>query len=171
MIELARGEEPRGRLEDVALDELVAEAVERARRHAPAARFERRRSSRRVVAGAARAPRPRGRQPARQRRQVQPAGRRRSRWRCAAASSRSATTARASPTTSAPHVFDRFYRGATARGRPGSGLGLAIVRQVAETHGGSVSVEDAAGGGALFPLRLPQYAVVARSVPRHGLVT
>ena len=28
-------------------------------------------------------------------------------------------------------VFDRFYRAASARGRPGSGLGLAIVRQVA----------------------------------------
>ena len=53
-----------------------------------------------------------------------------------------------------PHVFDRFYRGAAARGRPGSGLGLAIVRQVAETHGGSIAVEEAPGGGALFRLRL-----------------
>jgi two-component system sensor histidine kinase MprB len=55
----------------------------------------------------------------------------------------------------APHVFDRFYRGAGARDRPGSGLGLAIVRQVAEAHGGTVSVEDAPGGGALFRLTLP----------------
>ena len=53
-----------------------------------------------------------------------------------------------------PHVFDRFYRGAAARGRPGSGLGLAIVRQVAETHGGSIAVEEAPGGGALFRLAL-----------------
>ena len=52
----------------------------------------------------------------------------------------------------APHVFDRFYRGAGARDRPGSGLGLAIVRQVAEAHGGAVAVEDAPGGGALFRL-------------------
>ena len=52
------------------------------------------------------------------------------------------------------HVFDRFYRGAAARGRPGSGLGLAIVRQVAETHGGSIAVEEAPGGGALFRLAL-----------------
>ena len=37
-----------------------------------------------------------------------------------------------------PHVFERFYRSADARGKPGSGLGLAIVRQVAESHGGSV---------------------------------
>ena len=29
-----------------------------------------------------------------------------------------------------PHVFDRFYRSAAARGLPGSGLGLAIVAQV-----------------------------------------
>ena len=59
----------------------------------------------------------------------------------------------------APHVFDRFYRGANARGRPGSGLGLAIVRQVAEAHGGSAAVEAAPGGGALFRLQLPSRAV------------
>ena len=58
------------------------------------------------------------------------------------------------PAADRPHVFDRFYRGADARGRPGSGLGLAIVRQVAETHGGSIAVEDAPGGGALFRLTL-----------------
>jgi two-component system sensor histidine kinase MprB len=54
-----------------------------------------------------------------------------------------------------PHVFDRFYRGAEARGRPGSGLGLAIVRQLAEQHGGSVSAEHAPGGGTVMRLRLP----------------
>ena len=58
------------------------------------------------------------------------------------------------PPEDLPHVFDRFYRGAEARGRPGSGLGLAIVRQVAEAHGGSVSAEPAAGGGTLLRLRL-----------------
>jgi two-component system sensor histidine kinase MprB len=54
-----------------------------------------------------------------------------------------------------PHIFDRFYRGAEARGRPGSGLGLAIVRQVAAQQGGAVSAETAAGGGTLMRLRLP----------------
>jgi two-component system sensor histidine kinase MprB len=52
------------------------------------------------------------------------------------------------------HVFDRFYRSTTARSLPGSGLGLAIVREVAEAHGGTVSAEEAPGGGALLRLRL-----------------
>ncbi len=47
-----------------------------------------------------------------------------------------------------PFVFDRFYRSSQARSQPGSGLGLAIVRQVAEQHGGTVSVATAPGGGA-----------------------
>ena len=53
-----------------------------------------------------------------------------------------------------PYVFDRFYRARSARGLPGSGLGLAIVRQVAEAHGGTVVAEDAEGGGTLMRLRL-----------------
>jgi two-component system sensor histidine kinase MprB len=52
------------------------------------------------------------------------------------------------------HIFDRFYRATSARALPGSGLGLAIVRDVAEAHGGSVSAEEAPGGGALLRLRL-----------------
>jgi two-component system sensor histidine kinase MprB len=54
-----------------------------------------------------------------------------------------------------PFVFDRFYRAPSARGLPGSGLGLAIVRQVAESHGGTVTAEPADGGGTLMRLRLP----------------
>ena len=53
-----------------------------------------------------------------------------------------------------PLVFDRFYRATSARGMPGSGLGLAIVKQVAEQHGGSVSAEAPEGGGALLRLQL-----------------
>jgi two-component system sensor histidine kinase MprB len=52
------------------------------------------------------------------------------------------------------HVFDRFYRSAAARSLPGSGLGLAIVREVAESHGGTVAADDAPGGGAVLTLRL-----------------
>jgi two-component system, OmpR family, sensor histidine kinase MprB len=53
-----------------------------------------------------------------------------------------------------PHVFDRFYRSAAARGTPGSGLGLAIVRQVAEGHGGTVTAEQPEDGGTLMRFRL-----------------
>ncbi len=53
-----------------------------------------------------------------------------------------------------PYVFDRFYRARAARGMPGSGLGLAIVRQVAESHGGSVVAEHAEGGGTRMVLTL-----------------
>ena len=56
----------------------------------------------------------------------------------------------------AEHIFDRFYRAPSARGRPGSGLGLAIVAQVARDEGGSVTVDRANGGGALFRFTLPQ---------------
>jgi two-component system sensor histidine kinase MprB len=49
-----------------------------------------------------------------------------------------------------PHVFDRFYRADKSRGLPGSGLGLAIVRQTAEAHGGYVrAANDPAGGARL----------------------
>jgi two-component system, OmpR family, sensor histidine kinase MprB len=54
-----------------------------------------------------------------------------------------------------PYIFDRFYRAPSARGRPGSGLGLAIVAQVARDEGGSVTVQRADGGGAVFRLTLP----------------
>jgi signal transduction histidine kinase len=49
----------------------------------------------------------------------------------------------------AERVFERFWRGPSARG-DGSGLGLAIVRSIAERHGGRVRVE-----GAAFTIDLP----------------
>ena len=58
------------------------------------------------------------------------------------------------PAADKPFIFDRFYRSEASRGHPGSGLGLAIVRQIAETHGGRVEVEEADGGGARFRLSL-----------------
>jgi len=53
-------------------------------------------------------------------------------------------------------VFERFARGAAdAAPRGGSGLGLAIVRAVASSHGGTVELRDAGGGGARFVVTLP----------------
>jgi two-component system, OmpR family, sensor histidine kinase MprB len=53
-----------------------------------------------------------------------------------------------------PLVFDRFYRSAAARSMPGAGLGLAIVREVAEAHGGTVEAANAQDGGAVVRLSL-----------------
>ena len=49
----------------------------------------------------------------------------------------------------AERVFERFWRGPSARG-DGSGLGLAIVRSIAERHGGRVRVD-----GSAFTIDLP----------------
>jgi signal transduction histidine kinase len=59
------------------------------------------------------------------------------------------------PADALPHVFGRFYRADEARSLPGSGLGLAIVKQSVESHGGTVSLRNAEGGGTLAELRLP----------------
>ncbi|MGY1453150.1 sensor histidine kinase [Streptomyces sp. SS8] len=57
-------------------------------------------------------------------------------------------------------IFERFVRLDDARSRDdgGAGLGLAIARDVAVRHGGGLTVGRAAGGGALFTLRLPAAA-------------
>ncbi|MGI8901612.1 MAG: sensor histidine kinase, partial [Nocardioides sp.] len=52
-------------------------------------------------------------------------------------------------------IFDRFTRGQASRDDEGFGLGLSIVTAIAGTHGGTISVSDAPGGGAIFTLTLP----------------
>ena len=52
-------------------------------------------------------------------------------------------------------VFDRFYRATSARTQPGSGLGLSIVAQIAELHGGTVTLDPRDGGGTVARLQLP----------------
>ena len=53
-------------------------------------------------------------------------------------------------------VFDRFHRTADARAVPGSGLGLAIVLSAVEAAGGRVTLGEAAEGGLLVRVVLPQ---------------
>jgi two-component system, OmpR family, sensor histidine kinase MprB len=67
-----------------------------------------------------------------------------------------------------PRVFDRFYRAPAARARPGSGLGLAIVRQVAETHNGSVHAAEDPEGGARLTLELPPLSMSAEESAAAG---
>ncbi len=153
LIELGRGEQPRSGSEDVRLDLVVEEAIERARRHSPDTPFDVE-LDQVVLTG----------EPGRLARAINnlldnavnysPPGSPVE----IAVHGNELTVRDHGPGISAadlPHVFDRFYRGAEARGRPGSGLGLAIVRQVAEQHSGRVSAEAAPGGGTLMRLRLP----------------
>ncbi|MFJ7997780.1 ATP-binding protein [Streptomyces sp. NPDC096310] len=61
------------------------------------------------------------------------------------------------PEAERERIFERFVRLDDARSRDdgGAGLGLAIARDVAERHGGTLTVGGPASGGALFELRLP----------------
>ncbi len=68
------------------------------------------------------------------------------------------------PEDDLPFVFDRFHRAREARGMRGSGLGLAIVREIAEAHGATVSAENAEGGGARLRISFPA-GQIARSSP------
>ncbi len=153
LIDLARGDLHPDSIEDVRLDRIVEESLVRARRNSPAVRF----TASLIPATIEGAPERLGR----------------------AVNNLLDNAARHSPPAGVvevsvdeegvrvrdhgsgvpeqdlPHVFDRFFRGESARGLQGSGLGLAIVRQVAEQHGGSVSAANAPGGGAVFTLALP----------------
>jgi len=63
-----------------------------------------------------------------------------------------------------PRVFERFYRAVGARSLTGSGLGLAIVRRAAEASGATVSASNAPGGGALLEIRWPEYGFSGTSM-------
>ena len=55
-------------------------------------------------------------------------------------------------------MFDRFYRGATARAHAadGSGLGLSIARTIVERAQGTIEIETGPGGrGCHVRVRLP----------------
>jgi two-component system sensor histidine kinase MprB len=152
LIDLARGEQPAADPEEVRLDLVASEAVERARRDRPAVSFVTdieesvingvpstiERAVANLLDNAAKWSPPNG--------EVEVMVR------------DGAVTVRdhgpGIDEDDLPHVFDRFYRAPSARGMAGSGLGLAIVRQVAVAHGGSVVAERAEGGGTRITLSL-----------------
>jgi signal transduction histidine kinase len=55
------------------------------------------------------------------------------------------------PTENREHIFNRFWRGPGVR-TSGAGLGLSIVKEIMKMHGGTVTVADYPGGGAVFTL-------------------
>jgi two-component system sensor histidine kinase MprB len=153
VVELARDGESHARHEEFALDEVVAAAVERARRRTPTAIFDADLEPC-VVRGAA------DRIDRAVTNLLENAAKHGGDGRVEVRLRGGELTVRdhgpGFEADDLPHVFDRFYRADSARGRSGSGLGLAIVRQVAETHGGSVRADNAPGGrGALLTLTLP----------------
>ncbi|WP_051323907.1 sensor histidine kinase [Candidatus Solirubrobacter pratensis] len=156
LIELGRGDEPRRETEDVRLDELVEEAVARARRHAPRVRFESQLEPAVVEGTRERLARAVNNLLDNAATHSQPGGL--VEVYAGAEGLRVRDHGDGIDEADLPYLFDRFYRGASARRRPGSGLGLAIVRQVAEQHGGSVRAANAPGGGAEFTVTLPVVA-------------
>jgi len=56
-----------------------------------------------------------------------------------------------------PHIFERFYRTESTRGRTfeGTGIGLAFVQELVRLHGGSVGFDSSVGDGTTFFVRLP----------------
>jgi heavy metal sensor kinase len=56
-----------------------------------------------------------------------------------------------------PHIFERFYRAASARDLPrdGSGLGLALAVGIARHHGAQIDVASTLGMGSIFTVSFP----------------
>ena len=63
------------------------------------------------------------------------------------------------PQAEQARVFDPFYRVETSRSREsgGTGLGLTIARNIAEQHGGSITLANHPDGGLEVTLMLPEY--------------
>jgi len=62
-------------------------------------------------------------------------------------------------------IFEKFERLGNNKVREGLGMGLYIARQLAEAHGGSLSVRSNPGEGARFTLCLPSAYVEGAAIP------
>jgi len=61
-------------------------------------------------------------------------------------------------------VFQRFERAENTHRFQGLGLGLFISQQIAESHGGRITVSSVVGEGSTFTLQLPLNAFVVKKV-------
>ncbi|HTV17112.1 MAG TPA: HAMP domain-containing sensor histidine kinase [Polyangiaceae bacterium] len=147
VLELARGATPNEAVEELELDAIVSEAIERALRRSPGLSFEKEleptvinnspdrvvRAVTNLVDNARKWSPPEGTV------EIRLAG--------------GVLTVRdhgpGFRTEDLDNVFERFYRSADARRLSGSGLGLAIVKQAAEAHGGYATAANAPDGGAV----------------------
>jgi two-component system sensor histidine kinase MprB len=157
LIELARGEEPEALLEDVRLDVVAEHCVQAAAGHWPAVRFAVD-AGPVVVSGV----------PSRLARLITNLLDNAAKF--SAPGGEVALTVRQTPDGTAnlsvrdhgpgvppedlPHIFDRFYRARSARALPGSGLGLAMARQIAQSHNGTLTAQNASTGGTEFRLSI-----------------
>jgi two-component system sensor histidine kinase MprB len=151
VLELARGAAPASKVEQVELDTLVREAVERTQRRAPDMRFELELEPTVVVNNVERVSRAITNVVDNARKWSPPDGQVELTLREGTLSVRDHGPG--FNERDLPHVFDRFYRAENSRRLPGSGLGLAIVKQAALAHGGHVEAANAPDGGAIVTVR------------------
>jgi two-component system sensor histidine kinase MprB len=151
VLELARGAAPAGRVEEVEVDTLVREAVERTQRRAAYLRFDLDLEPTVVLNNPERVSRAITNLIDNARKWSPSDGRVEVRLHGGTLSVRDHGPG--FNERDLPHVFDRFYRAEGARRLPGSGLGLAIVKQAAIAFGGHVEAANAPGGGAIVTAR------------------
>jgi signal transduction histidine kinase len=56
-----------------------------------------------------------------------------------------------------PHLFERFYRVDSARGRGGAGLGLTVAAAIVGAHGGTIAARPASPTGLAVTVELPRH--------------
>lgn len=59
------------------------------------------------------------------------------------------------PTADQERLFERFFRARNVGGTPGTGLGLAMVRQIVESHQGTLHLTSEEGVGTVIDISLP----------------
>jgi signal transduction histidine kinase len=65
------------------------------------------------------------------------------------------------PAADQPRLFDRFFRGDTARSRTieGAGLGWSLAQEIVRAHGGALELKESQPGRTCFAISLPSRPV------------